>query len=112
MNTIIQIIENKDFDRVIILHIDESRCKEYADGSKGSADSVPYGIVGINFHQGDYNIDVTAQFMDINEHLTEIWRRIVLNYPNVSYMFLINQAVELYCDAFIHQDIRFHNVAR
>ena len=99
MNTIIKVIENKDFDRVIILHIDESRCEDYADG-----------IVGINFYQGDYNVDVTAQFMNINPHITEIWRRLTLNHPNVPYMFLVNQAVEFYCDAFIHQDIRFHNV--
>jgi len=94
MQTILEIIQDKDSDRVIILHRDESRCKEYADG-----------IVGLNFHQGDYHIDVTPQFLKINPHLTEIWRRLSLGYPNVPYMVLIDKAVDLFVDAFISQNI-------
>jgi hypothetical protein len=94
MHKFIKIIQDTDSDRVIILHKDVSRWKEYADG-----------IIGINFHQGDYNIDLTPQFMGINPHITEIYRRLTLNYPNLDYMFLVDKAIELYCDAFVHQKI-------
>ena len=97
MKKIIEVLKNEDYDRYIFLHIDESKNKEYVDG-----------ICGISFHQG---LDVIIwEFSEPNMHLTEIWRRLTLSYPNVDTYHLINEAVELYCDAFIHQNIRFHNV--
>lgn len=92
MKKIIEVLENKDFDRYIFLHFDESKQNEY-----------PEGICGINFHQGT---DVILwNFAEPNIHITEIWRRLTLKYPNENCRSLINDAVELYCDAFIHQDI-------
>jgi len=95
----IEILKNEDFDRYIFLHIDESKSNQYADG-----------ICGISFHQG---LDgILWEYSKSNPHLTEIWRRLTLNYPNVDTYNLINEAIELYCDAFIHQDIRFYNTAK
>lgn len=97
MKKIIEVLKNKDYDRYIFLHIDESKFKEYADG-----------IYGISFHQG---LDVVLwEYSEINPHLTEIWRRLTLNYPNVDTYKLINDAIELYCDAFIHQDKHAYNI--
>jgi hypothetical protein len=94
MKKLMEIHKNEDYDRIIFLFIDESRKNEYADG-----------IIGINFHQG---IDeILMEFAEeSNPMLTEIWRRITLNYPNVDYHYLINQAIELYIDAFITQPIK------
>jgi hypothetical protein len=97
MKKIIEVLKNEDYDRYIFLHIDESKNKVYADG-----------ICGISFHQG--LDEILWQFSDANPHLTEIWRRLTLNYPNVDTYDLINEAIELYCDAFIHQFIKFSNV--
>lgn len=99
MKKIIEILKNEDFDRYIFLHIDENKSKDYADS-----------IYGISFHQG---LDVVLwEYSEINPHLTEIWRRLTLNYPNVDSYNLINEAIELFCDAFIHQDIRFYNTIK
>jgi hypothetical protein len=90
----IKVIEDIDSDRIIILHIDNARWQEYADG-----------IIGINFHQDALNKELYKDFIEPNIHLTEIWRRLTLNYPNVPYDYLIKQAIELYISAFISQPL-------
>lgn len=92
MQVIFKILEVKESDRYIFLTIDESKSNEYADG-----------IIGVNFHQG---IDeILWEYKKPDVHLTEIWRRLTLNYPNVDYWLLLNKACDLYTNAFIIQPI-------
>lgn len=96
MEKVFEILKDVDNDRYVFLHIDKSKDMEYAEG-----------IYGINFHQGitdsNGNEKILLEFAEPNVHLTEIWRRITLNYPNVSRLFLIEKAIDLYIDAFITQ---------
>lgn len=92
MQKVFEVLKDVDNDRYVFLHIDESKSNDYADG-----------ICGLSFHQ-----DVTEivwEYAEPNVHLTEIWRRITLNYPNVERSFLIEKAIDLYVDAFITQTI-------
>lgn len=92
MKKIIEVLKDEENDRYIFLHIDQTKENDYADG-----------IYGINFHQG---LDtIIWEYSDSNIYLTEIWRRITLNYPNVSRTFLIGKAIDLYVDAYISQKI-------
>jgi hypothetical protein len=88
-----EILKDVDNDRYVFLHIDKSKSK-YADG-----------ICGINFHQ-DVTEIVWSYAAEPNVYLTEIWRRITLNYPNVERSFLIEKAIDLYIDAFIIQPLK------
>lgn len=94
MKIVMEIIKIEEYDRFAFLFIDKAQENEYADG-----------IIGINFHQGCDNLMMEFG-QEANPHLTEVWRRLTLNYPNVEHYFLVNQAIELYCDAFIHQQIK------
>jgi hypothetical protein len=91
MDKVFEILKDVDNDRYVFLHIDKSKSK-YADG-----------ICGLNFHQ-----DVTEivwSYAEPNVHLTEIWRRLTLNYPHTESLYLIEKAIDLYIDAFITQII-------
>jgi len=90
MQKIIEVLMDEDNDRYIFLHTDESTANDYADG-----------ICGISFHQGIGTI--LWEYAKPNAHLTEIWRRVTLNYPNVDRLPLIKKAIELYVDAYVIQ---------
>jgi hypothetical protein len=98
MQKIIEVLKDYDNDRYIFLHYDKSKINEYADG-----------IVGISFHQGitntNFEEEILWEFSKPDIHLTEIWRRITLNYPNIDYYYLIHKSIELFCDSFIHQKL-------
>jgi hypothetical protein len=86
MDKVFEILKDVDNDRYVFLHIDKS------------------GICGLNFHQ-----DVTEivwSYAEPNVHLTEIWRRLTLNYPHTESLYLIEKAIDLYIDAFITQLIK------
>ena len=93
MQEVFKVLEVKESDRYIFLTIDKSKSDEYADG-----------IIGVNFHQGIGEIFWQYKTPDI--HLTEIWRRLTLNYPNVDYWKLLDKACDLYTNAFIFQSIK------
>jgi hypothetical protein len=86
MDKVFEILKDVDNDRYVFVHIDKS------------------GICGLNFHQ-----DVTEivwSYAEPNVHLTEIWRRLTLNYPHTESLDLIEKAIDLYIDAFITQLIK------
>jgi hypothetical protein len=86
MDKVFEILKDVDNDRYVFLHIDKN------------------GICGLNFHQ-----DVTEivwAYAEPDVHLTEIWRRLALNYPHTERSFLIEKAIDLYIDAFITQLIK------
>jgi hypothetical protein len=91
MKKIIEVLTDQDYDRYVFLHIDKSKSDDYADG-----------IYGLSFHQGIGTI--LWEYAEPNAHLTEIWRRLTLNYPNVDRLLLIRKAIEFYVDAYIIQD--------
>lgn len=91
MKKIIEVLADQDNDRYVFLHIDKSTSDDYADG-----------IYGLSFHQGIGTI--LWEYAEPNAHLTEIWRRLTLNYPNVDRVFLIRKAIEFYIDAYVIQN--------
>jgi hypothetical protein len=93
MKKVIEILKDEDNDRYIFLHIDKEKEKEYCGG-----------IYGINFHQGIE--EIVFDFHEPDIHLTEIWRRITLRYPNIEYYYLIDRAIELYIETFIFPSIK------
>jgi len=83
MDKVFEILKDVDNDRYVFLHIDKS------------------GICGLNFHQGV--TEIVWAYAEPDVHLTEIWRRLALNYPHTERSFLIEKAIDLYIDAFITQ---------
>jgi hypothetical protein len=92
MKTIFKILEVEESDRYIFINIDESQCENYAAG-----------IIGVNFHQGIGHMDMDFKNPDI--HVTEIWKRLTINHPNVDYYHLLDKACDLFVEAFITQTI-------
>ena len=91
MQKIIEVLTDQDYDRYVFLYIDKSTSDDYADG-----------IYGLSFHQGIGTI--LWEYAEPNAHLTEIWRRLTLNYPNVDRVTLIRRAIEFYIDAYVIQN--------
>jgi len=86
MKKVFEILKDVDNDRYVFVHIDKS------------------GICGLNFHQDV--TEIVFSYAEPDVHLTEIWRRLALNYPHTERLFLIEKAIDLYIDAFITQPIK------
>jgi hypothetical protein len=67
-------------------------------------------IVNINFMQGEYDKDTIGSLVDSlmgepNIHLREIYKRLTLQYEDLSMEETLDRACELYVIAFIVQEV-------